>query len=252
MRPVAPGTDRWRADVLVTTPGDYRYRVRGRSDEWATWLHAATIKIGVGDDVELMLAQGAALLDGTRLKTLAAARDAFLDTARPASDRLAVATEPRVVAAIATHPIFALESVSDRVEVRVERARAAVGSWYEFFPRSEGAKRRRDGSWASGTFRSAARRLPAVAEMGFDVVYLPPIHPIGHAFRKGPNNSPVAGPHDPGQPVGDRGRRAAGTTRSTRISAELADFAPSSEPRPASASRSRSTWPCSARPTTRG
>jgi starch synthase (maltosyl-transferring) len=75
-----------------------------------------------------------------------------------------------------------------------------VGSWYEFFPRSEGAKREKDGTWVSGTFRTAAKRLPAVAAMGFDVLYLPPIHPIGTSFRKGPNNTLTAGPGDPGSP----------------------------------------------------
>ncbi|MET0480796.1 MAG: alpha-1,4-glucan--maltose-1-phosphate maltosyltransferase, partial [Mycetocola sp.] len=77
---------------------------------------------------------------------------------------------------------------------------AGVGSWYEFFPRSEGAKQNADGSWMSGTFRTAAKRLAPVAAMGFDVVYLPPIHPIGTTFRKGPNNTLTPGPHDPGSP----------------------------------------------------
>ncbi|MFF7000018.1 alpha-1,4-glucan--maltose-1-phosphate maltosyltransferase, partial [Streptomyces sp. NPDC008313] len=82
----------------------------------------------------------------------------------------------------------------------VERERALYGAWYELFPRSEGAVVRADGPPVSGTFRTAAERLPAVAEMGFDVVYLPPIHPIGTTFRKGPGNSLSPGPYDVGVP----------------------------------------------------
>ena len=88
---------------------------------------------------------------------------------------------------------------SDR-DLLVERERAGVGAWYEFFPRSEGAIVRKDGTVKSGTFRTASKRLPAVARMGFDVVYLPPIHPIGRTNRKGPNNSLTPGPGDPGSP----------------------------------------------------
>ena len=93
-----------------------------------------------------------------------------------------------------------LVTVSSALALHVERERAGVGAWYEFFPRSEGAKRAHDGTWTSGTFRSAARRLPAVAAMGFDVLYLPPIHPIGVAFRKGKNNTLDAKTTDPGSP----------------------------------------------------
>jgi starch synthase (maltosyl-transferring) len=203
---VAPGTDRWRAELRLETIGAYRFRVRAWSDDWASWLHDATIKVGAGDETELMLRMGAELLEGTRSKVLAEAREALGNRALTPSARLKVATDPRVVRALATAPIASLVTTSEELTLRVERERAAVGSWYEFFPRSEGAKKHRDGSWTSGTFRTAAKRLPAVAEMGFDVVYLPPIHPIGHSFRKGPNNSPKAGPHDPGSPwaIGDQ------------------------------------------------
>ena len=91
------------------------------------------------------------------------------------------------------------ENVSEgpAIPVRVERERALYGSWYEFFPRSEGASLDPP---RSGTFATAAERLPAVAAMGFDVVYLPPIHPIGRTARKGPNNTLTPGPEDPGVP----------------------------------------------------
>ena len=82
----------------------------------------------------------------------------------------------------------------------VDRERALVGSWYEFFPRSEGAKLDKHGNAISGTLKTAAKRLDAVAAMGFDVIYLPPIHPIGEVNRKGPNNTLVAAPWDVGSP----------------------------------------------------
>lgn len=95
-----------------------------------------------------------------------------------------------------------LSSASDKYPIHVECERALVGSWYEFFPRSEGAVKNPDGSITSGTFKTAAHRIPAVAEMGFDVLYIPPIHPIGHSHRKGKNNSLSASPTDPGVPWG--------------------------------------------------
>jgi starch synthase (maltosyl-transferring) len=95
-----------------------------------------------------------------------------------------------------------LISKSLRYPITVERERSLVGSWYEFFPRSEGAIRNSDGSISSGTFKSAAKRIPEVAEMGFDVLYIPPIHPIGISHRKGKNNSLTATETDPGVPWG--------------------------------------------------
>jgi len=95
-----------------------------------------------------------------------------------------------------------LISKSLKYPITVERERSLVGSWYEFFPRSEGAIRNSDGSITSGTFKSAAKRIPEVAEMGFEVLYIPPIHPIGISHRKGKNNSLTATETDPGVPWG--------------------------------------------------
>jgi len=95
-----------------------------------------------------------------------------------------------------------INSSSEKFAIKVEGDRALVGSWYEFFPRSEGAIRRPDGTVQSGTFKSATASLARVAEMGFDVLYLPPIHPIGIDFRKGKNNSTSCEPGDPGVPWG--------------------------------------------------
>jgi len=198
----APGTDRWSTQHRLDELGTWMYSVEAYSDDWATWMHNAGIKIPAGIDVELMFAVGAQLLTRSA-KTpavLAKAASALVDTGLTPAARLKVATDRRVVAAIAAHPIESLTTLSPAVEVRVERARAGLGSWYEFFPRSEGAKKAKDGTWSSGTLRTAAARLPQVAAMGFDVVYLPPIHPIGRSYRKGPNNTLTAAETDPGSP----------------------------------------------------
>ncbi|MFC8571829.1 alpha-1,4-glucan--maltose-1-phosphate maltosyltransferase, partial [Streptomyces sp. NPDC057245] len=109
--------------------------------------------------------------------------------------RLAGALTPQVDAVLARHPLRELVTSSDPLPLLVERERALYGAWYEFFPRSEGTPQH-----PHGTFRTAARRLPAIAAMGFDVVYLPPIHPIGTTHRKGRNNTLSATPHDVGVP----------------------------------------------------
>ncbi len=197
----APGTDRWQVLAKLDQVGNWRFRVQAYADDWASWLHNADIKIPLGQDVELVFAEGLELLK--RAGTGKAVKDAAValaDTTLTADARLAAAHSPKLTAVIAARPLSSLETVSEQHTIRVERERAGVGSWYEFFPRSIGAKKNADGTWTSGTFKTAATRLPAVAAMGFDVVYLPPIHPIGLSFRKGPNNSLNAGPNDPGSP----------------------------------------------------
>jgi len=124
------------------------------------------------------------------------------DTKMPAEARLAAVEDAPVHRALAARPLRELVTESERCPLRVDRARALFGSWYEMFPRSEGALVDPTGKRPpiSGTLRSAEERLPGIAAMGFDVVYLPPVHPIGTAYRKGPNNSVTAGPHDVGSP----------------------------------------------------
>lgn len=205
MHEVGEGLDRWQVDVLLDAQGSWIYSVQAWNDDWATWLHNALIKIPAGVDVQLMLTMGAQLLafaasaeaDSKVLKS--AAKGIARKSLAPAA-RLQAATDPRVTVEIEKHPLASLVTLSAPLEIRVERTRAGVGNWYEFFPRSEGAKKSRTGAWTSGNFRTAARRLPEVAKMGFDVIYLPPIHPIGSSFRKGPNNTLNAGPKDPGSP----------------------------------------------------
>jgi starch synthase (maltosyl-transferring) len=211
MSSTAPGTDRWRADVLVDATGAWRWSVHAASDDWATWLHTADVKIAADQDVEVVFAMGVALLKRGTGAVFADAARALGDAGLTPAARLKVAHDVRLAAAIAAAPLLSLETASEEQVLRVERARAAVGSWYEFFPRSEGAKQAKNGTWTSGTFRTAAKRLPGVAAMGFDVLYLPPIHPIGVAFRKGPNNTPEAAPNDPGSPWAIGGPMGDGT-----------------------------------------
>jgi starch synthase (maltosyl-transferring) len=209
MRPINPGTDRWEVLVQLETEGLWRYRVQAYADEFATWKHNAEVKVPAGIDVELMFTIGHDILaraaadkrrSTAERRHLSEAVKAVADETRSADDRLAAALDPRIVGILDARPVVSLPTLSPTRSVMVERTRAGVGSWYEFFPRSEGAKKLPDGSWKSGTFRTAAKRLPEVAAMGFDVVYLPPIHPIGSSFRKGPNNTLDAGPNDPGSP----------------------------------------------------
>lgn len=208
MRELAPGTDRWGADVTPTSEGRWTYKVEAWSDPLATWRHAAEIKIPAGIDTELVLAEGAALYERAAAgvpkrdgrEAVLAAVDALRDERRPPAARLSAALTPEADEALSRHPLRELVSASKPVKLLVERERALYGSWYELFPRSEGAVVTPGGPPVSGTFRTAAERLPAVAAMGFDVVYLPPIHPIGTAHRKGPDNTLDAGPHDVGVP----------------------------------------------------
>ncbi|WP_190037303.1 alpha-1,4-glucan--maltose-1-phosphate maltosyltransferase, partial [Streptomyces fructofermentans] len=209
MRELAPGTDRWGATVRVPREGRWTCTVEAWSDPVSTWRHHALIKIPAGIDTELVLEEGALLYtraaDG--VPTAKGRRDAILaaaatlrDVGLPAAARLAAALTPDVDHVLAQYPLRELVTSSDPLPLLVERERALYGSWYEFFPRSEGAVVEPGRPPVSGTFRTAARRLPAIAEMGFDVVYLPPIHPIGSTFRKGPNNTLDASPEDVGVP----------------------------------------------------
>ncbi|WKX12733.1 alpha-1,4-glucan--maltose-1-phosphate maltosyltransferase [Streptomyces sp. NL15-2K] len=203
MRELAPGTDRWGAEVTPDVVGNWTYRVEAWSDPVTTWRHHAQIKIPAGMDTELVLEEGADLYEraaagvpaGPARAAVLAAVEVLRDDSLPVATRLAAALTPEVDAVLARHPLRELVTASQTLPLRVERERALYGSWYEFFPRSEGTPER-----PHGTFRTAARRLPAIAAMGFDVVYLPPIHPIGTTFRKGRNNTLSAGPDDVGVP----------------------------------------------------
>ncbi|MFJ6916874.1 maltotransferase domain-containing protein, partial [Streptomyces sp. NPDC101133] len=203
MRELAPGSDRWGAEVTPGAPGDWTYRVEAWSDPVATWRHTARIKVPAGIDTGLVLEEGAELFrraaagvpaNSGRAVVLEAAKT-LLDDTLPVATRLAAALTPEVDAVLARHPLRDLVTSSEPLPLLVERERALYGAWYEFFPRSEGTP-----ETPHGTFRTAARRLPAIAAMGFDVVYLPPIHPIGTTHRKGRNNTLTATRDDVGVP----------------------------------------------------
>ncbi|MFT4220030.1 MAG: DUF3416 domain-containing protein [Microbacterium sp.] len=209
LTPVGDGFDTWRTEVAVLEEGVWRFRFEAFADDFATWQHAADLKIAAGVDTALMREMGALLFDRAAAEksrpksertALAAAAARLRDAAVDDQTALLTVRDPAIGARFAERPLASLVTLGDEHELLVERERAGVGAWYEFFPRSEGAYRRTDGTVVSGTFRTAARRLPGVAGMGFDVVYLVPIHPIGQTNRKGRNNSLEAQPGDPGSP----------------------------------------------------
>ncbi len=191
------------------------YTVEGWIDRFGSWRSELSKKFGAGQDVASELLEGAAVIRETvaRLQTMAtgkrpagleskavtllADRAATLEAiATPQGERVVQALSEELHRLMTAHPDRSRATRFDRVlGVTVERERARVGAWYEMFPRSAGTDPSR-----SATFDEAAARLPYVAAMGFDVLYLPPIHPIGRSFRKGPNNSLTPGPNDPGSP----------------------------------------------------
>ncbi|CAN5470110.1 alpha-1,4-glucan--maltose-1-phosphate maltosyltransferase [soil metagenome] len=206
----AAEVDRWTATVQADRTGAWTFRVESWSDPYASWAHDAEVKIAAGVDVELMLIEGAqvvnraagalprsAAADALRLH---AAATTLRDADRSVAARLAAGTAAAVADVFHRHPLRDLLSASSQYPLYVDRQRALYSSWYEFFPRSEGAYVTSDGTVASGTLKTAAEHLDAVAAMGFDVVYLPPIHPIGRVNRKGPNNTLNPRPADPGSP----------------------------------------------------
>jgi starch synthase (maltosyl-transferring) len=210
MQPV-PGDqpDRWEAWVEADAMGEWTFRVESWGDPYATWSHDAPVKIAADVDTELMLIEGGLLIEraaktlparSAGRKVLTAAVTALRDTRQPVEERLAAGLSPAVADVFDRQPLRELVDASVPHPLLVERPRALTGAWYEFFPRSEGAVLNRDGTVTPGTLRTAAERLPAVADMGFDVIYLPPIHPIGRINRKGRNNTLTPTPDDPGSP----------------------------------------------------
>jgi starch synthase (maltosyl-transferring) len=210
MRRTDPYSDRWAAEVAPDGDGEWSFSVEGWSDPVASWRHVAEVKIPADIDVDLVFTEGALLVEraatslprGTaeERRLLRDAAKAIRDRRRPPPVRLAAALAPDVTAILDRYPLRDLVTEDGPYPLRVDRERALFGAWYELFPRSEGARRHDDGTWTSGTFATAADRLPAVAAMGFDVVYLPPVHPIGRTYRKGPNNTLTPNDHDPGVP----------------------------------------------------
>ena len=201
---------RMSAQVRVDVEGLWSYAIESWSDTIGTWRHDALIKIRAGVDVEVMFAEGVLVLervleehtlDPAEKAVLTDAIKAFQDAERPQEARLAPAESPELINVLGAHPLRDLLDSEGPYPVYVDRQRALFSSWYEFFPRSEGARvDEASGTLVSGTFRTAAQRLEAVAAMGFDVIYLPPIHPIGEVNRKGANNTLTPTPEDVGSP----------------------------------------------------
>ncbi|WP_106849426.1 alpha-1,4-glucan--maltose-1-phosphate maltosyltransferase [Blastococcus sp. Marseille-P5729] len=209
MRPVGIGTDRWSTDLSIDGEGEWEFRIEAWGDPWATVHHAITAKREAGqgadelaNDLALcatILERAAADLEGTQAAVLRDAALRVADASLPIDDRLAAVLGERVGTLMHESPLRELVTASPRYRIWADRARAAVGAWYELFPRSTGGWDEH-GRPVHGTFTTAAAALDRVAAMGFDVVYLPPIHPVGEINRKGPNNTLTPGPDDCGSP----------------------------------------------------
>jgi starch synthase (maltosyl-transferring) len=211
MVPGVPGTDRWHATVVPTSEGAWTFAIEAWGDPIATWRHKVEVKIDAGqgpEDLANDLEDGARLLQratrnvpAERRGVLEAAAEALRDTGRDLAHRVGPALTAEITALLDEHPVRELLTRSPRYTVWVDRKKALFSAWYELFPRSEGAEMDADGTpRRHGTFKDAARRLPQIQQMGFDVVYLPPVHPIGRVNRKGRNNTMMPAPEDVGSP----------------------------------------------------
>ena len=210
MAPDPSDPDRWIAHVVPDAEGMWSFRVDAWSDPWATWRHAVEAKVEAGqsaDELSNDLQTGVELLSGVsrrpteapNCELLAAATTALADTTLPLPARLAVALSEPVETIMTERPVRELITRGPQHQVWVDRPRALFGSWYELFPRSTGG-RDETGRAVHGSFVTATKELDRIAAMGFDVVYLPPIHPIGELHRKGANNVETAEPDDVGSP----------------------------------------------------
>lgn len=192
--------DRWRGSFQVTEIGRYEYTVMGWINRFKSWQRDLSKRVDAGQDVAVQLLIGAHLItdsaaratgdDANRLR-------AYADIVRvPSQDgtRLALSSELAALMYRYEERLYAT-IYAPILPIVVDRERARFGAWYEMFPRSASLEPGRH-----GTFADVEARLPYIEAMGFDVLYLPPIHPIGRQFRKGKNNSTVAGPDDPGSP----------------------------------------------------
>ncbi|MDT7745157.1 MAG: hypothetical protein QOE59_4235, partial [Actinomycetota bacterium] len=223
MASLGPETDRAAASLVADTEGLWRFRVDAWSDPWATWRHAVEVKVAAGqgagelaNDLEggaRLLERGAARIEErasaadvpdqpagestapiempptlTFARTLREAAASLRETDRGLPERLAKALSQPVHRTMVERPVRDLVTRGADHHVVVERPRALDGAWYEFFPRSTGGWDD-EGRPVHGTFATATRELERAAAMGFDVAYLPPIHPIGVVNRKGPNNT---------------------------------------------------------------
>ena len=207
---LSQGTDTFGGVIVPDSVGLWTFRVDAWSDPWTTVVHAIEVKLAAGqtaDELANDLELAARLLDTVAAQPerakdrpmLEGAATALRATSLPLGARTGPALGPEVRQIMHDHPVRELITRGPERSVWVDRTRAAYGSWYEFFPRSTGGVDA-EGVPVHGTFATATEELDRVAEMGFDVVYFPPIHPIGRVNRKGPNNSLTPGPDAPGSP----------------------------------------------------
>ncbi len=228
---VNPGLDRWTVMVkcgehsdlkpwedgyaaVKRQLGEWTVTIEGWEDAYVSWLHDARIKVRVMDDVDNALNSGAELLarwaatpdaglTARDRKTLEKAAETMADQTLSAEDRLAAGDNPTIAALHETHPLRDGISPSQPQRFKVERPKSSFAAWYQFFPRSEGATiDPNTGKIIQGTLKTSMAGLERAAAEGFDIVYLPPVFPIGVTNRKGRNNTLVAGPDDPGSPFG--------------------------------------------------
>ena len=202
MAATEPGLDRWAGTFVPHAEGVHRYKVLAWIDAWGSWCEGTSRKLDAGVAIDAELLEGAALLEAAAKRVPKADRPALRAAAAqlldgdttPMSD---VGSPERPSATELFHRSLrsADAATSKTVAVLVERERALFNAWYELFPRSWSSE-----PGAHGTLADVEAELGYVADMGFDIVYFPPIHPIGRAFRKGPDNTETAGPDDPGSP----------------------------------------------------
>ena len=192
--------DRWSGSFEVHAIGWHEFGVLAWVDRFATWRYDFQKRVNAGQDVTVDLLIGAELVEEAASAAQGdAARALTALAAHLRSDQRAEATEVALGASLAAtmkqHGPRAFATESPAIRIWVDRAKARFSSWYELFPRSASNDPNRHGA-----LKDVQGRLPSIAAMGFDTLYLPPIHPIGEQFRKGPNNNPSAKPGDLGSP----------------------------------------------------
>lgn len=210
MENIRPGLERFEGWVVPDARGRSSFHVESWSDPYQTWKRDAVLKIEAGVDEQLMIDKGIIVLERAAQNMPAGSEQARVVTNAvtamkgPGAPTQLVThgTSAAVQSALDTYPLREKVTLSAEYTVKVDRELALYGSWYEFFPRSTGCFQNPDGTWVSGTLKTAADELDRIKDMGFTVAYLTPIHPIGTTNRKGRNNTLTAEPGDPGSPYG--------------------------------------------------
>ena len=197
----ALGNDRWEATFITEKKGAYEYTVAGMVDHFSTWKNTVRKKFEAGQDIKTELQIGAKIIKETASRQNKEMKRELLEVAAALEGMEETAAYDRATGEDTTSLMELTINANDVTQypkillVEVERLKALFSAWYEFFPRSTSGK-----EGIHGTFKDCEKILPEIARMGFDVIYFPPIHPIGRKFRKGKNNALTAGEKDPGSP----------------------------------------------------